>query len=43
MQADFVHGTAKVLRFSPEALAAWVRAGSGAAGDEHAGDVDAVS
>jgi hypothetical protein len=34
---------AKVLRFSPEALAAWVRGGPGVAGDEHAGDLDGVA
>jgi hypothetical protein len=33
---------AKVLRFSPEALAAWVKGGTGAAGDDHPGDLDGV-
>src|SRR5437762_1381414 len=34
---------AKVLRFSPEALAAWVRGGPGAAGDGHVDDLDGVA
>src|SRR5438105_2979561 len=34
---------AKVLRFSPEALAAWVRTGPGAAGDDQAGDLEGVA
>jgi len=33
---------AKVLRFSSEALAAWVKGATGAAGDDHSGDLDGV-
>jgi hypothetical protein len=34
---------AKVLRFSPEALAAWVRGGLGTPGDEPLDDADAIA
>ena len=34
---------AKVLRFSPEALAAWVGGGEGATGDQHAGELDGLT